>query len=60
MMPRENIKAQRTYRSRSGRLYYTQDVVGQKVEYVEVGNVERKHEWLNRFAARMVKEERNG
>lgn len=58
-MQRDEIKAQQTYRTEGGKLYYVQDLSGQKVTCNEVGSVDRVELSLGRFAARVVAAEPN-
>lgn len=55
-MERDQIHAQRTYRSEGGKLLYVQEICGSNVIWCEVGNVDRRATSLKRFASRMCAE----
>lgn len=56
MADKDQIKVQRTYRTFGGKLYYVQDLHGQKVTVNEVGFLERMDISLGRFASRVESE----
>lgn len=55
-MNTDQIKIQRTYKSKGGGLYYVQDICGSKVTYSPVGSTDRAEASMRRFASRMDEE----